>query len=278
MTSELTPFLKWAGGKRQLLPEIRNHLPSEFNTYFEPFVGAGAVLFDLKPKKAVINDANKELINTYLTIRDNIDELIQLLSIHKKNHSEDYFYKIRNVDRNQKIFNKMSNTEKAARIIYLNKTSFNGLFRENSKGEYNSPFGKYINPSIFDEAVLRSIHAYLNQNDVKILNGDFKEAVKTAKKGDLIYFDPPYDPLSSTSSFTSYSKGGFSKEDQKRLRDLFEELHKKGCLLILSNSSTDFIMELYKDFSIELIDANRNINSKGDKRGKVKEVLVLSFK
>lgn len=263
------PFLKWAGGKRQLLPEIRKYVPKKFNTYYEPFVGAGAVLFDIQPKKAVINDINLELINTYKVIKDNVDELIEDLKKHK--NEKDYFYEIRDLDRKEE-FKELSLVERSSRIIYLNKTCFNGLFRVNSQGQFNVPFGKYKNPQIVNEIVLRAVHNYLNSNDVTILNEDFETVVANAKKGDFIYFDPPYDPVSDTSSFTGYSLDGFNKDDQIRLRDTFVELDKKGCKVLLSNSATDFIKDIYKDFHIEIVSASRNINSVASKRGKIDEV------
>lgn len=268
------PFLKWAGGKRQLLPEIRKYIPKKINTYYEPFLGAGAVLFDIQPKKAVINDINTELINTYIAIRDHVDELINDLKKHM--NEKEYFYAIRDLDRKEE-FKKLSLVERASRIIYLNKTCFNGLFRVNSQGHFNVPFGKYKNPQIVNEIVLRAVHNYLNSNDITILNVDFEKAVENAKKGDFIYFDPPYDPVSDTSSFTGYSLYGFDKDDQIRLRDLFVELDKRGCKVLLSNSATDFIKDLYKDFHIEVVSANRNINANASRRGKIDEVLVMNY-
>ncbi|MBE2911719.1 Dam family site-specific DNA-(adenine-N6)-methyltransferase [Anoxybacillus flavithermus] len=268
------PFLKWAGGKRQLLPEIRKYIPKKINTYYEPFLGAGAVLFDIQPKKAVINDVNTELINTYIAIRDHVDELINDLKKHK--NEKEYFYAIRDLDRKEE-FKELSLVEKASRIIYLNKTCFNGLFRVNSQGHFNVPFGKYKNPQIVNEIVLRAVHNYLNSNDITILNVDFEKAVENAKKGDFIYFDPPYDPVSDTSSFTGYSLYGFDKDDQIRLRDLFVELDKRGCKVLLSNSATDFIKDLYKDFHIEVVSANRNINANASRRGRIDEVLVMNY-
>lgn len=270
----LSPFLKWAGGKRQLLPEIRKYIPKKYYTYYEPFVGAGAVLFDLQPNKVVINDINSELINTYKVIQNNIDDLIVELRKHK--NDPDHFYKIRDLDRSED-FEKLTSVEKSARLIYLNKTCFNGLFRVNSQGQFNVPFGKYKNPQIVNEAVLRAVHNYLNTANVTILNEDFEKALSKAKRGDFIYIDPPYDPLSNTSSFTGYNLDGFNRDDQERLRDVFEELDKRGCKVLLSNSATDFIKDLYKDYHIEIVSASRNINSIASKRGKIDEVLVMNY-
>lgn len=271
----IQPFLKWAGGKRQLLPEIRKYIPKRMGTYYEPFLGGGAVLFDLQPKKAVINDINSELINTYLVIKNNVDELIEDLRKHE--NTSDYYYKIRDLDRDKNRFSKLSDVEKASRLIYLNKTCFNGLFRVNSQGQFNVPFGRYKNPNIVNEFVLRAVSHYLNNNEVKILNGDFADAVSSAKKGDFVYFDSPYDPVSETASFTGYTLGGFNKDEQIRLRDLFVDLDKRGCKVLLSNSATDFIKDLYKDYHIEIVSATRNINSIASKRGKIDEVLVMNY-
>lgn len=271
------PFLKWAGGKRQLLPEIRKYIPQMFDTYYEPFVGAGAVLFDLRPKKAVINDINKELINVYMVIRDHVDELIEDLKRHK--NEKEYFYALRNLDRTPQ-YAELSPVKKASRIIYLNKTCYNGLYRVNKRGEFNVPFGRYKNPQFVNETVLRAVHAYFNSAQIVMKNEDFVSAVATAKKGDFVYFDPPYDPVSETSSFTSYSLDGFTKDDQIRLRDLCTELDERGVKFLLSNSATDFIMNIYseKGFIIEKVAAARHINSDAAKRGKIYEVLIRNYK
>ncbi|MEE3719681.1 DNA adenine methylase [Tumidithrix elongata RA019] len=278
------PFLKWAGGKRQLvpviIPEIQKHLPKGSNRYYEPFIGAGAILLTLQPKKAVINDTNAELINCYQVIRDAVEDLIDLLEDHKARNSEDYYYEIREKDRETEYIHTISKEERAARIIYLNKTCYNGLFRVNSQGQFNVPFGRYKNPSILDEAVLRGVSNYLNQNQVEILNLDFQDAVSTAKKGDFIYFDPPYDPVSDTASFTGYDVNGFNKKEQERLRDVANNLIDRKCKILLSNACTDFILDLYNDtkrYKIEKVPANRAINSNALKRGKIEEVLIRNY-
>lgn len=271
---KVQPFLKWAGGKRQLLPEIRKRIPARFHTYFEPFVGAGAVFFDIQPKKAVINDINFELINTYRMIQNDVEKLIAELEKYK--NEKEFYYKIRNLDRTQE-FEKLSNVERAARLIYLNKTCFNGLFRVNRRGQFNVPFGKYKHPNIVNADVLRAVHEYLITNEISILNVDFEQAVEQAEAGDFIYFDPPYDPLSETANFTDYSLHGFTRDDQIRLRDLFVKLDKRGCYVLLSNSATPFIKELYADFHVEIVEANRTINSDAAKRGKIAEVLVRNY-
>lgn len=270
----LQPFLKWAGGKRQLLPTIREFIPKEFNTYFEPFIGAGAVLFDIQPSIAIINDINIELINCYQVIRDNPEELMSDLSRHKNN--KDYYYSIRDFDR-QESYKDLSPIQRASRIIYLNKTCYNGLFRVNSEGQFNVPFGNYTNPKILNEIVIKATNTYLISNQITIFNKDFVAATKDAKKGDFVYMDPPYDPLSTTSSFTGYDLNGFDKEDQKRLNALFEKLDKKGCKVLLSNSATNFILDLYKNYKIITVPANRSINSIASGRGKIAEVLVMNY-
>lgn len=274
------PFLKWAGGKRQLLPEIKKYLPKNIGktTYFEPFLGGGALLFELQPKTAIVNDRNSELINCYQVIQDDVEEVIEILKIHKARNSKEYYDDLRGIDRS-KEYKKFSKPQKAARIIYLNKTCYNGLFRVNSKGHFNVPFGRYKNPNILDEAVLRGVHNYFKQKSVKLLNLDFAEAVKDAKKGDFIYFDPPYDPISNTASFTGYDINGFNQNEQKRLKQVVDDLTERGCHVMLSNSATDFILELYQDYKdkIKWVTATRNINSNSLRRGKVDEVLILNY-
>ncbi len=269
------PFLKWAGGKRQLVPAIiANHLPKRYNTYYEPFIGGGALLFSLQPKKAVINDSNAELINCYKVIKDSLDELIDDLRTHE--NDENYYYDIRNWDRGQD-YKYQTPVKRASRIIFLNKTCYNGLFRVNSQGQFNVPFGKYKNPNILDVAVLKAVNRYLNDHNVEILNVDFHESVKNTIKGDFIYLDPPYDPVSDTASFTGYDIHGFSKYDQIRLKNTFDELNRRGCKILLSNAYTNFIVDLYKDYKQTKISAIRAINSNAHKRGKVDEILVKNY-
>jgi DNA adenine methylase len=265
------PFVKWAGGKRQLIKVLTNNLPPSYNRYIEPFVGGGALLFEVLPYKAIINDINTELINAYTVIKDDIDALIEDLKKHK--NEEEYYYKIRSLDTE-----KLSAVERASRFIYLNKTCFNGLYRENSKGKFNVPFGKYKNPKILDEENLRAVSEYLNTAEISILNLDYKEVCKLAKKGDFVYLDPPYYPISKSSSFTKYHKLDFTERDQMELTEVFRELDRKGCYVMLSNSNTKFIKELYKEYEIWEVSANRFINCKGDKREKVNvEVLIKNY-
>ena len=216
----IAPFLKWVGGKRQLMPAIKELIPKNYTNYYEPFIGGGAVLFDLQPKNAVINDFNEELINVYQTIKENPEELISDLKTHK--NESDYFYDLRALDREDN-FENLSNIKKASRVIYLNKTCYNGLYRVNNSGEFNSPFGRYKNPNIVNETTIRAVSKYLNTNKITILNGDFEDALKGIKKGSFVYFDPPYHPVSASSNFTGYVQGGFDMYEQVRLRDLFDK-------------------------------------------------------
>ena len=223
----VAPVVKWVGGKRQLLPEIKKYSPQKFNTYFEPFVGGGAVLFELQPKQAVINDINKELINLYSVIQNNVEELIDKLSdANVYSNTSECYYRIRELDREPKEYNKLTGIDRAARILYLNKTCYNGLYRVNSMGEFNSPFGSYKNPNIVNEITLRAVHKYFNESNIKFLNGDFEKTVKNAKKDDFVYFDPPYAPISKTSNFTGYNESGFGENEQIRLKELCDTLNK----------------------------------------------------
>ncbi len=270
------PFLKWAGGKRQLLPEIRKYLPQKYNLYFEPFIGAGAVLLDLQPREALINDVNEELINCYRVIKRDPEALI--ISARQHQNTETYFYRLRSLDR-EAAFSRLSKVERASRIIFLNKTCYNGLFRVNSQGQFNVPFGKYINPMIVDEVVIRAVSRYLNEANVALTSDDFQEAVRGAGRGDFVYFDPPYDPVSDTSSFTGYNLNSFDKDEQRRLKTVCDDLTRRQCKVLLSNSATDFIRELYSDvarYTIVEVEAGRNINSVAAGRGKISELLIFN--
>ncbi len=273
-SQNIAPFVKWVGGKRQLLSSIFEHIPETFTTYYEPFVGGGAVLFHLKPKKAVTNDGNSELINVYKVIKDHVDELLEALKKHR-NDSE-YYYSIRSQDR-YTDFEQLSDVERASRTIYLNKTCYNGLYRVNSAGEFNAPFGRYKKPNIVNEKTLKAVNHYLNHNDVKILNTDFEEALKGVRKGAFVYFDPPYDPISKSSNFTGYTSGGFDQKEQIRLKKVCDGLNSRGIRFLLSNSATHFIKDLYNEYTIISTEANRCINSNGKKRGKVEEVLIKNY-
>lgn len=273
----LNPVLKWVGGKRQLLNEIIPLIPKNYSTYVEPFVGGGAVLFELQPKKAIINDFNSELINVYYVIKDNPDELIKQLHIHEENNTSEYFYMVREYDRDAECYNQMTDVQKAARIIYLNKTCYNGLYRVNSAGQFNSPYGKYKKPNIVNECVIKAMTKYFNENNITIKNCDYKEALKGLRKGAFVYLDPPYMPISSSSSFTGYTENGFDEDDQIALKEECDKLNSKGIKFLQSNSDCEFIRELYKDYHIKTIKAKRAINSKGSSRGEINEVLIYNY-
>lgn len=274
------PFVKWVGGKRQLLKQfllLNLYPPENFNSdtgrYFEPFVGGGAVFFDLLPQKAFLSDLNKELVITYNVIKNSVDELILDLKRHEL--SKEYFLNTRSKNPVE-----LSDLDIASRFIYLNRTCFNGMYRVNRSGGFNVPFGKYNNPLICDEGNLRKVSVALK--NVEILNQDYKEVLKRAKKGDFVYFDPPYYPVSRTSSFTSYTNEAFLEKEQIELRDTFVKLNDLGCFVMLSNSDTEFINKIYseiKDEKIKInkVQAGRAINSDASKRGKITEVLITNY-
>lgn len=271
----MKPIVKWVGGKTQCLEYIRERLPENFNTYFEPFAGGLAVLLELMPSSAIVSDINPELTNMYLQIKYNVSSVIKFLSILDKQHEEwsepkDYYYLVRST------FNKElgSNTaEQAARFIYLNKHCFNGLYRVNSKGEFNVPFNGKLSGKSFDEDHLRNAAEVLT--NTLVLNKDFEDVVSGAGMNDFVFFDSPYAPLTPT-SFTDYTKEGFSYDDHVRLSKLFRELTNRGCYCMLTNHDTPLIRELYKDFRIEVVDVRRSINRNGsDRTGK--EVIITNY-
>jgi len=274
LTSEIPhPFLKWAGGKRQLISQMNKYFPRNFNKYIEPFVGGGAVLFYLRPKFSIIMDINKELINCYKVIKNNVKELIELLKTHK--NDKDYYYNIRALDRDDEKFVKLSDIEKASRMIYLNRCCYNGLYRVNSKGQFNVPFGKYKNPNFCDEENLLAVNKALQ--NVKTIHGSFELCLDYAEKDDFVYFDPPYYPISKTSSFTSYTKESFGKDSQNRLYNVFKSLNERGCKLMLSNSFNEYIKSLYQEYRIITLDARRAINCNAAKRGNINVLLILNY-
>jgi DNA adenine methylase len=275
-TTGARPFIKWAGGKTQLLPAIGPLLPARrIRTYYEPFLGGGAVFWSVaqtrKFERAVLNDWNRELIDTYTVLRDSCETLIGALNAHMRNawNTQEYFTEMRSKDPW-----KLELIDRAARMIYLNKTCYNGLYRVNKSGGFNTPFGRYTNPLLFDAGNLRSCTEALNRN-VTLLTGDFTKIFEDARPGDLVYFDPPYVPVSSTANFSSYTSDKFSISDQHRLALCFKDLAAKGVSCILSNSDTEIVRKLYEDFEIIPVQAKRHINSKADGRGNVGEVLVL---
>lgn len=270
------PFVKWVGGKRQLLLSIRPLIPSKIGRYYEPFLGGGAVFLDKQPSSAVVNDFNSELINCYLVVKNHPEELLVACALHP--NTSEHFYAVREQDRDPK-FGLMSPINRAARLLYLNKTCFNGLFRVNSQGQFNVPFGSYKNPVIAEPTVIKAVSRYLNAAQIEFRNGDFAVAVWDAAKDDFVYFDPPYDPVSDTASFTGYSIDGFSRDQQTRLKEVCDDLTDRGVKLLLSNSDTPFIRELYCDsrYKFQTVQARRNVNSVATGRGKVDEVLVANY-
>lgn len=275
---DVHPFVKWAGGKTQLLEVIESHLPETFNRYFEPFVGGGALLFKLQPKAFSINDSNEELICVYKCLENN--ELFELLKNellkHEESHSEEYYYQVREMDKLEG-FNNLPIYVRAGRMIYLNKACFNGLYRVNSKGYFNVPSGKKNVVNCFDKKTFDNLNLFFKNRKPVITSIDFEEAVKNAKAGDFVYFDPPYDTWEEKNSFTSYDKNAFGKGEQVRLAKVFKELSDKGVYVMLSNHNTKFINELYKGFHITVVSAKRMINSKADGRGEVEEVIITNY-
>ena len=265
------PFLKWAGGKGNLIKYLKSFFPSNFNTYFEPFLGGGAIFFHLNPEKAMINDFNEELIDVYVEIKNNPEKLmIALDKLQPKVDDKDFFYSIR-----AKKTSRMSTLNRVCRTIFLNKTCFNGMYRVNSKGEFNVPKGSMKNPRLYNRENLVACSESLQETE--IVSGDYKNVLKKVKKNDFVYLDPPYDPLSKTSSFTSYTKNDFGKDEQLELANLFEALNKKGAILMLNNSDTEYTRELYKNYRIEIIKAPRFVAAKGKSRKPVNELVVMNY-
>ncbi len=260
------PFLKWAGGKGQLIPQYIPHFPKHFSTYYEPFLGGGAIFFYLQPAQSFLMDINPELVNVFCCVRDEVEKLIELLKQHRDRHCPEYYYFMRSQI-------SASNVERAARLIYLNKTCFNGLYRENSKGQFNVPLGRYKNPAICDPEHLRAASRALQNARIEVQPFEAVLAYARSFK-DFVYFDPPYHPISATSKFTSYNRYTFSSEDQIRLRDTFATLANRGVQVMLSNSDCPFIRDLYRGFTIHTIQAARSINSNAEKRGKITELLI----
>lgn len=273
----MNPIIKWAGGKRQLLSELTKYINENelgIGRYYEPFVGGGAMLFALKPQKATINDLNHELITVYKVIKSNPDALIYKLKEHAKNHCRDYYYAIREQDRIAE-FSIMSDVDVAARMIYLNRTCFNGLYRVNSKGYFNAPMGRTAGtPNIVMEDRIHELHEYLQNKNITILQGDYKKAVSKAKKGDLVYFDPPYDYDIEGAGFTTYTSTGFDRNHLRELCDLCNSLKAKGVKVVISNNDTAFVNSIFAGWTIEHITATRMINCDGTARQNAKEVII----
>ncbi len=275
---DLHPFVKWAGGKTQLLEKLKKLMPSEYDCYFEPFVGSGALFLNVHPEKAVINDSNTELMCAYDCFKDDylFEQLKAELKEHEEHHSEEYYYEIRSMDKDENFLS-LPIYIRAARLIYLNKACFNGLYRVNSKGYFNVPSGKKAKVKTFDENNFVALHNFFKNKKIVNLCVDFDEAVKSAKQGDFVYFDPPYDTPENKNSFTSYSKDSFGKEEQIRLAEVYKKLSNKGVLVMLSNHNTSFIRELYKDFNIHVVSAKRMINSDASGRGLIEEVIITNY-
>jgi len=271
---QIPSFVKWAGGKKQLLNQFKNFFPSKIERYFEPFSGSGAVAFyiikNYSPKEVYLSDINEELINCMNVIKNNVNELINLLKKYKIKHNKEFYYKIR-----EKDVSNLSNLERAARFIYLNRTCFNGLYRVNSKGQFNVPMGSYKNPGICQEEDLREISRLLKRTKISI--SQFYDFVKNTEKGDFIYFDPPYYPLKKGKSFTTYTKFNFLEKEQEKLAETFRILAKKNCKVMLSNSDTNFIKNLYKGYHVSFVKAKRMINCDATKRGEINEVVITNY-
>ncbi len=271
-SAPVKPFIKWAGGKRDLLAQYGPYFPPKDSVrrYFEPFLGGGAVFFYLQLHPAFLFDTNPWLVETYQVVRDQVEELISVLQHHQNN--KEYFYDIRAQDPKE-----LSAVERAARFIYLNRTCYNGLYRVNSRDQFNVPFGRYKNPIICDTRNMRAASQALQETQLEI--ADFEKVADLAGQGDFVYFDPPYAPLSATANFTSYTQNGFSAADQARLAEVFHRLNEKGCFVMLSNSNAPLIYDLYEGFGYYLVDikARRAINSAPDKRGHIKELLITNF-
>jgi len=297
MSTEAKPFLKWAGGKGQLLSQLSEHLPDRVGrepfTYIEPFVGGGAMLFYMLQhfcniKKAVINDVNEDLILTYRIIKDDVESLItrlekmekEYLALSDKNERSQLFYEVRE-RYNQHVGESI---ERASQLIFLNKTCFNGLFRVNKQGLFNVPFGKYANPTICNAEVLRADSQLLQSADVEICQGDYAQTLQHVDGLTFVYLDPPYRPLDATSSFTSYSKGDFNDDDQRALAAFCQQLSERGCFWMESNADCSaknpddtFFEQLYRNYRIERVYASRSINANPNKRGKLTELLIKNY-
>jgi len=275
---KMRPFVKWAGGKTQILNKICELMPKEYENYFEPFVGGGALFLYLAPEKAYINDSNSELVCVYNCFKDSnmYIKLLNKLEEHEENHNEEYYYKIRALDRADD-FKRLSMYERAARMIYLNKACYNGLYRVNSNGYFNVPSARKSKVNTYDRDNMLLLRNYFSNRDINVSNTDFEEAVKHAKEGDFVYFDPPYDTLDDKDTFTSYSKDSFGKETQARLARVYKELSNRGVKVMLSNHNTKYINKLYAGFNITIIKAKRMINSKAEGRGEVEEVIITNY-
>jgi DNA adenine methylase len=275
-----SPFVKWAGGKARLLSQYEPFLPAHFEGYIEPFVGGGALFFHLKREgrlaggRMVLMDRLEELVNCYLVIQTQVDALIGLLREHEPHKRDaEYYYRVRSWDRIPG-YALRDDVERAARFLFLNRVCYNGLYRVNRRGQFNVPFGRHRNPTVCDDDNLLAVHDALQ--GVVLSTSDFENCVDWAKRGDFVYFDPPYHPLSTTAGFTSYTQGAFDSDDQRRLAQVFSELDRRGCKVMLSNSDTELIRDLYAGFKLVQVFSSRPISAKANGRGSVPELLILN--
>lgn len=265
------PIVKWVGGKTRLLPELLARMPAQFNRYYEPFAGGAALFFRVGPTRAVLNDFNRDLVNLYLNVGTKVDDVIRRLEVHRKLHNEDHYYAMRTRWNDTSV--SWTDLDRAAAFVYLNKTCFNGLWRVNRSGGFNVPMGAYKDPPICNTDSLRAASHVLARAELR--HGHYRDAVKGARAGDFLYFDPPYDPVTTTANFTGYTAGSFGPDDQRELAELARKLVARGCKVMLSNSDTPFIRSLYKGFRVDRVRCARAINSNAAKRGDVDEVIIL---
>lgn len=271
---DLPTFVKWAGGKGQLIAQYTRFFPSRIDTYLEPFLGGGAVYFYVRqrfnPRKAILSDVNAELINAFQVVKDNCDELASGLNKLREMHSKEHYYKTRKLDPSM-----LDRVDRAARLIYLNKTCYNGLYRVNSKGQFNVPFGDYKKPSVPNVKTLRKASLLLNDAELRVMT--FEGVLDLAEKDGFVYFDPPYLPLSKTADFTAYNKETFGRDQQEKLAQVFRKLDARRCLVMLSNSDHEFVKNLYNTYRINTVKARRAISCVGTKRGTINEIVVTNY-
>jgi DNA adenine methylase len=276
MTLKTSPFVKWAGGKKQLLSKLKERMPNSYLNYYEPFIGGGALLFDVQPEHAVINDTNSQLLNCYRQLKNNYNNVInEVKMLDSVSCDKERYYIIRD-KYNKKILDNQLDAECAALMIWINKHCFNGLYRVNKKGLFNVPYNNKVNGPSINEDNLRDIGLYLNNYNVDIREGDFEDACVDVKKDDFVYFDSPYVPVTETANFTDYTKDGFTYEDHVRLSKLYKKLDKKGAKIMLSNNDVPLVYELYGEFNIDRFNVRRAINRNANKR-KGKEVIITNY-
>ncbi|NIZ46371.1 DNA adenine methylase [Entomospira nematocerorum] len=271
------PIVKWAGGKRQLLSLLDLFIPKEFEQYYEPFAGGAALLFYLQPKRAIMADLNNELINLYQIIRSDVQALIN--DLHQHQNTKEYYYSVRELDRNYEEYAKLTAVQRASRLLYLNRTCYNGLYRVNRRGEFNTPYGHYKNPGIVNAEALIAMHRYFKENEITFLHRNFVDFFQeqTFKKGDFVYLDPPYDCIGDQNNFVYYNAQGFGKSEQLQLKEICDKLTEQGVKFLLSNSATPFILDLYRYYYIDIVKARRIIASQVDRRGAIDEVVIRNY-